>query len=185
MRILEAGCLAALGLGLAVSSASAQAKYSPRPADLSRFGGWFGSPSSQPIVTKEAPAPGEKPPMTVTQRAVEQDKLMRAYLRRLEVCDRLRDVGQESNDTSLIDEASRLEEMAWKLYQTRSSKLLGVASASADEDPADPKGASASTAEVLMKSSPASSIPPRLRQGGRIDPPSRAEVPASRKEEQQ
>jgi hypothetical protein len=186
MRIVAAGCLAALGLGLAVSAASAQEekpKYAPKAADLSWFTGWFGGGGSPPGVstTPPKPAPGEPAPLTIAQRAEEQDRLMKAYLRRLDVCDRLREVAQESSDDRLLKEAGRLEELAWRLYQTRSSKLLGVAGLAGDEETAEEKPGP-STAELLLKSSPGGALPPRLRQGGRLEP-SRAEVPASRKED--
>ncbi len=188
MRIVAAGCLAALGLGLAVSACSAQEperlRYSPKPADLSWLTKWFGGGSEEIIPKSSPPDPKQPPPMTVAQRAAERDRLEKAYLRRLDVCDRLRDIAQETNDTRLIEQANRLEELAWRLYQTRSNKLLGVAStAGGDEEPASGK-AEPTTAEVLMKAKPGGALPPRLRQGGRLEP-SRAEVPASRKEDQQ
>ena len=186
MRIVAAGCLATLGLGLAVTAAWSQdrPRYSPKAANLGLIHSWFGGKQEVDITKPTGPAgPPGPPPLTVGQRAVEQDRLMKAYLRRLEVCDRLRDVAHEKNDNFLIDEASRLEEMAWKLYQTRSSKLLGVASATGDEEPLTEPKTTQTTAEMLMKSSPGGAMPSRMRNGGRLEP-SRAEIPASRREEQ-
>lgn len=168
MRIPGARRLAALGLVVLVAAAGAQTPGTmAEPANGPRW--WnrlFGSPPPPPA-PKQAAGPG-----TMADRAAEQDKLMKAYLRRLDVCDRIRDVAHEANNPRLFEEASRLEEMAWKLYQSRSSRLLGVSIATADEEPLEPARPEPTTLEVLKAASPGGPLPPRLRSGGHLAPAS-------------
>jgi hypothetical protein len=176
MRITQAGCLAALGLGLGVTVALAQKPANaPTPAESSWWSSWFGAKKEE---KKNAPKPKVAP--SATERVLEQEKLMKAYLRRLEVCDRLRDIAHETNNNSLFDEATHLENLAWKLYQNDSNKLMGSATAVNDEAPLEKSNES--TIDLLKRRSPGGDIPPRLRNGGRLET-SRAEVPMSRKED--
>lgn len=192
MRIFGAGSLAAVALGLAVSTTGGQERprYSPKPTLESNTaikpvdnGSWwsnlFGGNNGDVELKKEPQAPTP----TVVDKAMEQDRLMKAYLRRLDVCDKLRDVAHESSNERLTEEANRLEDLAWRLYQKQSSKLLGISTAAADEVPLEEKPAQQSTLDVLRSAKTGGNVPPRLRSGGKIEP-TRAEVPASRKEDQ-
>ncbi len=61
---------------------------------------------------------GTKSPPTKSiaeQRAREQN----ALFRRIEICDRLRQLAVQSNDTALLREVDRLESQAFELYQKR------------------------------------------------------------------
>ncbi|MFO0877629.1 MAG: hypothetical protein U0840_09760 [Gemmataceae bacterium] len=168
MRRTGAGCLAVLGLSIATTMLCAQSpakKYSPKASETtsSWWKGWFGSGK------EEAQSATPPPSLTVADRAMELDRLMRAYWRRQEICDRLRDIALQQNDNSLYEEASRLEEMAWRLHQQRSNKLLGlpVANAIADEEEAPPEP---STVDVLKRASKGGQLPPRLQPGKALAP---------------
>lgn len=167
MRIPGAGCLAVLSLGLATTMLSAQApaaKYAPKANETtsSWWSNWFGGSKEAP-----KPAPTTTPTLTVADRATELDRLMRAYWRRQEICDRLRDIALQTSDNALYEEANRLEEMAWRLHQQRSSKLLGVPVASAEEETGDVEQ---STVEVLKNATRGGQLPPRLQNEKRLAP---------------
>ena len=66
------------------------------------------------------------------ERSKEQERLMKAYLRRQQVCDKLSEVALETNNLALGEEARRLEKLAWQIYQEQSSRLLGVDAAGLD-----------------------------------------------------
>jgi hypothetical protein len=164
MRTARAGCLAVLVLGVAFSVAEAQSRTGkPAPAESSSW--WSNLFGNKPKEDPKKQATPIKPvSASPADRALEQDRLMKAYMRRLEVCDRIREVAHETNNDGLFEEANHLEDLAWKLYQGRSNKLLGISTASADEEPTP------NTAEVLRSASPGGAVPPRLRPGGKMEP---------------
>lgn len=169
MRIPGAGRLAVLGLGVAVSVAGAQSagKYKAKPTEQtsSWWKSWFGSKSDEPKVTDRPPIAPIGP--TVADKDAELDRLMRAYWRRQEVCDRLRDIALQASDDKLYEEAGRLEDLAWRLHQSKSSRLFGTPVATADDPPEPPEE---STLDVLKRAAPAGNLPPRLRHGARMEP---------------
>jgi hypothetical protein len=127
MRRLGAVKMAALlGLTLAVSVAPLEAQtYKPEP--MMQGKPWdilFGSSTPTPEVKEPVHAPSSTP--TVADRALQHDRLMRAYLRRVKVCDRLREIAYEMNDNALETEAQRLDDLAFTLYLTQSKQLLGT-----------------------------------------------------------
>ena len=81
----------------------------------------FGSrPKSEP----KKPAPAERPAAaTPADRAFQRERLSNIYLRRQAVCDRLRDIALQTNNTALQEEANRLDELAWKLFTERTNRL--------------------------------------------------------------
>ena len=95
------------------------------------------------------------------QRAAELDRLQRAYQRREAVCDRLKEIALATNDAALELEANRLLDLAMKLYEERSNRLLGVASMKMEEVPA-----------AAPKPGRTGPLPPRLRSGGSLEPES-------------
>src|SRR5262249_39147652 len=121
MRRLGTGVWAAAVLGMAVAAASAQkpagGKGSP-PADTgSTWGKLFGNgdkPDRVEEVKPEAPTGGPSPAESATR---EQARQRNAYLRRMLVCDRLRQIAQETNDADLERQADELQEQAWAVYQ--------------------------------------------------------------------
>jgi hypothetical protein len=167
MRTAGAGRLAVLGLGLAVSMSLAQSAGKYRPAPTVETSAWW----KNLFKSSEAPKVSTTPPAgpTVADRNAELDRLMKAYWRRQEVCDRLREIALQNNNDALYDEAGRLEDLAWRLYQSR-SKQLGMPVVALDDEPASSKSEE-STLEVLKKASATGGqLPPRLRSSGKIEP---------------
>src|SRR5262245_44162955 len=99
----KAGCLAALGVGLEVSLAGCEPQRKSEPASE---GGWISGLLG--LKPKPKPKPPEKkqdvpvtPAVTAADRAAELQRLQKAYWRRQDVCDRLRDIAQSSNNAAL------------------------------------------------------------------------------------
>lgn len=119
------GGLAALVLGVAVGAAMAQQPSGWLPT-------WLGG--------KSAVKPMDKPDTTPDKMEVrkhEREALMNAYLRRMSVCIRLRQVAFDTNNSTLEQEADRLEDLAKSLYQQRSGQSLAEGVAQADEPKID------------------------------------------------
>lgn len=144
MRKVGAARLAALvGMGLAISVAPAQAQSYYRPAPAFQGKVWDGmfsnSPkpddpepihAAKPDLPGKAVPPGptaETPAKTVTSKAREQERLMKVYLRREAVSDKIRDIGVATNNPALVEEAAYLREKAWQIYVAQSGQLLGTA----------------------------------------------------------
>jgi hypothetical protein len=132
MRKLGAGVLAAALLGAAVSVAAAQddqdesdtkavpVDRAPWKRDTNKSAN---KPKAAPAAAKkEAPA---KPagPSLVQRNAEEQTRQRNALLRRLQVCNRLRQVAQEKGDAELESRADELEAQAWEIYQRQAARL--------------------------------------------------------------
>jgi len=169
MRLWGKGCLVILIMGLTVSIAAAQPpdRKAAKEEETGWWNGLVGGNKAKEQTKKPAPS------MTMADRAMEQDRLMRAYLRRQEVCDRLRDIAHQTENNSLLEEANRLEEMAWKIYQGRSSRLLGIpATAMADPEPTAAEGdTDEDTMDILKKAAKSGgNMPARIRSGGKIEP---------------
>jgi hypothetical protein len=160
MRIWSRGWLAALGLGLAAGLAGAQQPGTTVPAAESGswWSGLFGS-RAQP--KKDQPSPIVQPPPE--QRARDHDREMNAYLRRLAVIDRLREVALETNDSTLTEEANRLNDLAWRVYQQHAAKLLGTAPVHLEAEPV-----SSAKAHALLEDKPADPAPWRAPPAGVI-----------------
>jgi hypothetical protein len=131
MRRVGAGTVAALlWLGLVVPVAPAQST-SIKPEMVGEEGSWWSSLfTSKP---KPDPKKAERATAANANRSREQERLRNAYLRRQAVCDRLLDIAEQTNNTTLKEEAERLDELAWKLYQEQSTRLANGAS-----DPPEP-----------------------------------------------
>jgi hypothetical protein len=169
MRIRRAGCLAALGALWLASGSPAQAPGKDDPAGGSSWlSGLFGGKPKPPEKTTKGPAPS--PVLTVADRSAEQNRLMNAYLRRIAVCDELRSIARQTNDTALEEEAARLDDLAFKVYQEQSNRLLGVAVSSPEPDPGDGARPVQDSGRVLRGVSPGGMIPPRVQSGGRLAP---------------
>jgi hypothetical protein len=128
--------LVALGAA-AVSWAGEPDEDDARPAakQNSWFGGWFGS-KPKPAAT---PAKGDKAKSDKTD-AKGKDATARgaavvdtaaavrareeaAYLRRLEVCDRIREIAESTNDEKLYSLATELSQRVWDVYTQRTAHL--------------------------------------------------------------
>ncbi len=136
----SAGLAALLWLGTATSVVSAQDGPRYRPGRDSPVKGWMSSSKPKPDDPRADPkakAPANEPkPASRDERSKEQDRLMKAYLRRHQVCDRLSEIALETSNLALGEEARRLEKLAWQIYQEQSSRLLGVDAAGLEAEPA-------------------------------------------------
>jgi hypothetical protein len=124
MRALGWGAIAALTLLAGAAVAAAQP-----PASKAMPGGWwndlFGPAKPKEPTKDEAKAP--KPP-SPEQRQVEYDRLLKALQRRQEVCTRLREIGIETQNAALLQEAERLDDLAFRIFKQQSDPLLGIQS---------------------------------------------------------
>jgi hypothetical protein len=111
---------AALALGVFTCAAPAQPPpVGNKPGESpGLFGRLFGAPA-KPGPKQEA---GPKP-NAAKQTAAQLQEELAAYNRRCQVCDRLREVAQETGDEKLRDKADELEAQAFKLYQERTAHL--------------------------------------------------------------
>lgn len=155
-----------LVMGLA-QSAAAQAQAPAQQAESSWWSDLFGSKPKAEVKPK-VEAPTEPALKTPAERHAEVDRLMRAFLRRQAVCDQLSTVGLATDNPGLIEEAKRLEEIAWQLYAERSSRVLGVTDP--EEPNRDEEGADGPVTLPTPRRLPSG---PRVRDG-RIAPESRA-----------
>jgi hypothetical protein len=129
MRRLGWG-LAVLGLAAAVAVAPAQGtKYRPGQ-DNGLLKDLFGSSAPKPDEKTDSKKDDKASPGTKTttrqEQARQHDRLMKTYLRRQAVCDRLEEIARETGNEKLREEAERLHDMAWKLYQEGAGKLQTV-----------------------------------------------------------
>jgi hypothetical protein len=135
MRIRTQAGIVAVWLGLAVAPVPAQSSDDPAPAKQENHyapqkGAWWtdlfgtGKPKlegkADPHLSAAEPGtPNRSPGM----RGAQMDRLMRVLFRRLEVCDRLRDVALETNDARLLGEVEQLETMVWSLHDQQCRRL--------------------------------------------------------------
>jgi hypothetical protein len=112
---------------LLVGSASAQ----KQSESTSFWPTWLGGQAKPTADAKSKP----KAAPAAVDRAEELAKLEAAYQRRQQVCDELRRVALETGDSKLEDEALALEEMAWKIFEARSAKLMRLGVVAEPESP--------------------------------------------------
>jgi hypothetical protein len=135
MRRLGTGLWAVALLGVAVSDAGAQqvisdgregvpTRYAPdRPGNTwwdsvsgSSDKGGTGTAGEQRVTVPAGPPVAERTIHT-------QQREKNAFLRRLMVCDRLRQVAAETNDAALERQADALAAQAWEIYRRRTASL--------------------------------------------------------------
>jgi hypothetical protein len=135
MRRLGTGLWSVALLGVAVSAAGAQGVIGDgRDGVPTRFAGgqpgnttWdslvgpsdkngIGTANSQPVTAPAGPPVAEQ-----TKRTQKQEQ--NAFLRRILVCDRLRQIAAETNDAALERQADALAEQAWLIYTRRTKSL--------------------------------------------------------------
>ncbi len=116
----------ALALLLLGSTAVLAAPVKNDPG-LNAFQRFNGGPPTSPVATPEKPRPR---PSEIEKKAVETAAAVRAQeeanlLRRLAVCDRLKQIALETGDTKLEDDAMRMELKAEEVYRQRTKSLTG------------------------------------------------------------
>ncbi|HEY2786026.1 MAG TPA: hypothetical protein VGJ05_13745 [Fimbriiglobus sp.] len=119
LTAMTAACWA--GAGIAADPTSTTAKPDDKPSFFARLNPWgkkdgpdAKAPSGPPVIVAPLP-PAE------LADAVRAEQM--AYLRRLEVCTRLRDVATNTKNEKLIDVAEELEKQAFAMYQARVARL--------------------------------------------------------------
>ena len=115
------GAAVALVLGLTVSVHAADDDTPPPPAKNKFLGGRFGRPKDDkatPTPPKDAAGIVRSP----ASDALEADRVkeFQDYMRRLEVCDRLKEIAERTNNKDLDRQAQMLTERAFQVYMQRS-----------------------------------------------------------------
>jgi hypothetical protein len=109
------GLALTLGLGVVGFALGQQ----PAGSDSSWFSRMFnhGTPTPDPKDVKEIKVVPAVSPAAVRAQALAN------YLRRLEVCDRLRDIAVQKNDQELLDRVDQLETRSKDAYVQRTNRL--------------------------------------------------------------
>jgi Spy/CpxP family protein refolding chaperone len=120
MSKVRAWGVALLGMALAFSATPASAQYyKPEPA---MSGNWlrdlFWSPPQPEVHSVELIQPTTK-----AERAIDQQELLKTLHRRQDVCLRLLEIAGDTNNKALENEATRLDILAFQVYQAQSRKL--------------------------------------------------------------
>jgi hypothetical protein len=99
------------------------------------FGNWFGSAEPPKPVEKKVPKPEQtpakktaaaiKPVSLVEEAAAKRRREEAALLRRLQACDKLREIAIQTKDNGLLRQAEELEERAQATYAQRTENLHG------------------------------------------------------------
>lgn len=129
MRGVRLGGLTAalmVGLGVAVATARGADDDGKPPAAKGLLSDLFGGKSKSPgeqgkRVTEEiAQTP---PPPSLDSAAAQQQRHMNAWMRRAEVCDRLRLIAEQTGNDNLLNQANELEERATAIYRLQVSGM--------------------------------------------------------------
>jgi hypothetical protein len=150
MGIRTQAGIVAVWLGLAACPVLAQAPSdaSPdKPAAPSHYspqrGAWwtniFGTAPPPKLETEGKPDPrlgGQDqgtPNRSPGSRATQARRLEEEFMRRLEVCDRLKEIAMKNDDKKLLTEAEQLETLAWTTHEQQCRRLgLMVAPSATD-----------------------------------------------------
>jgi hypothetical protein len=146
-----------------ILAAPALARAGDPDDDSSSKGSWFSRLFSG---KSQAPAQPKEKKMDKNDAAeryaasrkaavVSQAREKNEWLRRVAVCDKLRDIAALTNDDELLRKADQLDQRAWETYQKRTARLpAGAAGLQADERILERRlGPSANTAQGLLPSS--------------------------------
>jgi hypothetical protein len=110
------------------------------PAPAQPYSGWhghlfFSNPKSAPPpapvrddkkADRKGTKPGEAPVKVapvVDEAAQQRNREEAAYLRRLAVCDKLKQIAYQTNDEKLQRQAEQLDERVWEVYSQRIANL--------------------------------------------------------------
>jgi len=142
-RVLRAS-LAVLLLGGLASSVAAQA-----PASANSWWPIWGQTPAK-AVPEPASTTDKAKPAAKSHLAEQMAQLEATLQRRLQVCDELRRVALEIGDDKLEEEAMLLDDLAWKQFEARSSKLLSLGG-SPHEESLSSDDSIRQTRELLLK----------------------------------
>ena len=123
--------LSAIALGV-LGSTAVFASSGKNDPGLNAFQRFNGGPPTTPLAEPEKPRPR---PSEIEKKATETAAAVRAQeeanlLRRLAVCDRIKQIALEQGDAKLEDEAIRMEQKAEDVYRQRTKNLASKAAAS-------------------------------------------------------
>jgi hypothetical protein len=141
-KVAAWGLAASLVMGLGAARAGAAEAWAPT-WQWSPFSGWSESKEEKkpeekkPVEKKPAPRPEltpakklsapVKPASMVDEAAAERSREEGTLLRRLQACDKLKDIAIRTNDNELLRRAEELEERAQTTYAQRTAHLRGTA----------------------------------------------------------
>jgi hypothetical protein len=112
-------CVLALGLGLA-----ALAKASEDDDKPAKTGNWFTRLFVRDPAAKKKDAAKDEAPAPLSQAQVRQ-KAQWEWMRRQEVCDKLRQIALQTGDDDLRRKADALDQRAWDAYVQRTGGAKG------------------------------------------------------------
>src|SRR5262245_8508992 len=152
--------VALLGLLAAAAVASAQ----PPKSKAMPEGWWrdlFGpsKPKDEPI------KPDAKPTPPMPDQSAELTRLQKALDRRQEVCLKLIEIAQATNDPALEAEAQRLDQLAFRIYQEQSARLQGGRARMPEADEPEPLRIRSSPPARPNQARPGTLDPSRLGEG--------------------
>ena len=146
------GVAAALvvGLGGAVATAWGADNDIASPVGNGLLSGLFHEkPRSQAQIEKQASDQKLQQASSIESMAAEQQRHMNALMRRMEVCDRLRMIANQTGNEALMTQANELEERANAIYRLQTSRLPLSAQAAASVLAADRENSSRDRMGVL------------------------------------
>jgi hypothetical protein len=128
-----------VGLGAAVAG---EPDSDARPEPRGLLSGLFGDKPKPKAKTEKKPATDDRPACSRTTEAVifEQQRQMNALLRRMQVCDRLRLIAEQTGNDELMRQADELEARAEEIYRQQTAQLpLPSQPLESDATPPTPK----------------------------------------------
>ncbi|MGH7224827.1 MAG: hypothetical protein ACRELF_16510, partial [Gemmataceae bacterium] len=136
-------------LGAAVATAWGADDDIAAPVGNGLLSGLFHEkPRSQAQAEKQISNQKLQKASSVESVAAEQQRHMNALMRRMEVCDRLRMIANQTGNEALMTQANELEERANAIYRLQTSRLplpaqapLSVLAADRENPSRDPQGA--------------------------------------------
>jgi hypothetical protein len=131
MRRVGAGAAAAaliMGLGVAVATGQVPVRGGGDAEPRGLLSGLFAGKSKTPSkVATKVPEELSQQPSMVEATASQLNHYRNALLRRLEVCDRLRNIADQTGNEALMNQADVLEARANELYRQQTAGLPQVA----------------------------------------------------------
>jgi hypothetical protein len=116
-----------IGLGTAGAAlAGPKDDDAAKPSDGGWFSGWFGGKPAEPAKKKDKPDPKDAAPVKpAPDRRAARNREEAVLLRRLAVCDKLKQVALQNGDAELERQADQLDARAWEVYNQRIANLPG------------------------------------------------------------
>lgn len=113
-----------VGLGAAVAAADdADGDAKAASAKSGWWSGWFGDKPKAKTEKKSAVEDAPAVPSGVQMAVAEQQRQMNAALRRMQVCERLRQVAVQTGNADLERQANEMDARAWEVYRHQTAHL--------------------------------------------------------------